>query len=253
MPSATCTRNCSIAAAVLGLVVWIFTAGFGDLRWFEGLFLALVGAGLFWIFLKWLVCDGAPAEDGSAWHPGAPAPAAAATSDVTPRGLASEAAMGFLGSAEGAEPHPVTPGGDAQVASNGKRSESTRNDIYGSANAPADEAPKPEPKAEEAKPAAKKPAPKAEKPAPKADAEPDDLKQIKGVGPKLEETLHENGVTRFDQIAAWTDEDVDRFAEIIGRMGSRIRSDDWVEQAKVLAAGGETEFSKRVEEGDVYE
>ena len=32
----------------------------------------------------------------------------------------------------------------------------------------------------------------------------------------------------------------------------RVSRDDWVEQAKILAAGGETEFSKRVEDGDVY-
>ena len=35
-------------------------------------------------------------------------------------------------------------------------------------------------------------------------------------------------------------------------MGTRIRSEDWVDQAKVLASGGETEFSARVEKGDVY-
>ena len=57
---------------------------------------------------------------------------------------------------------------------------------------------------------------------------------------------------RFDQIAAWDDGDIDHYAELIGRMGGRIRSDDWVGQARTLAAGGETEFSKRVEEGGVY-
>lgn len=67
-------------------------------------------------------------------------------------------------------------------------------------------------------------------------AEPDDLKRIKGIGPKLEEVLHAGGVTRFAQIAAWDDAEIDRFAELIGRMGSRIRSDDWVGQARDLAA-----------------
>lgn len=83
-------------------------------------------------------------------------------------------------------------------------------------------------------------------------AEPDDLKLIKGVGPKLEELLHENGVTQFSQIAAWDDAQVDHFAEVLGRMGGRIRSDDWVAQAQTLASGGETEFSARVEKGEVY-
>ncbi|SDD22651.1 Predicted 5' DNA nuclease, flap endonuclease-1-like, helix-3-turn-helix (H3TH) domain [Paracoccus isoporae] len=81
---------------------------------------------------------------------------------------------------------------------------------------------------------------------------PDDLKEIKGVGPQLEKLLHENGVTSFAQIAGWAESDIDRFAELIGRMGGRIRSDDWVAQAKVLAAGGETEFSRRVDKGEVY-
>lgn len=43
-------------------------------------------------------------------------------------------------------------------------------------------------------------------------------------------------MTRFAQIAAWDDAEIDRFAELIGRMGSRIRSDDWVGQARDLAA-----------------
>ncbi|TRW97333.1 hypothetical protein FNJ84_07385 [Paracoccus sp. M683] len=85
-----------------------------------------------------------------------------------------------------------------------------------------------------------------------ATIEADDLKQIKGVGPKLEALLHDNGVTRFAQIAAWTDAEVDRFADLIGSMGGRIRSDDWIGQARTLASGGETEFSQRVEKGDVY-
>ena len=65
----------------------------------------------------------------------------------------------------------------------------------------------------------------------------DELQRIRGVGPKLEALLNENGVTRFDQIAAWDDARVDHFADLIGRMGGRIRSDDWVGQARDLAAG----------------
>lgn len=83
-------------------------------------------------------------------------------------------------------------------------------------------------------------------------AGPDDLKEIKGVGPALEELLHENGVTSFAQIASWGESDIDHYAELIGRMGGRIRSDDWVSQAKVLAKGGSTEFSRRVDKGEVY-
>ncbi|WBU63190.1 hypothetical protein [Paracoccus aerodenitrificans] len=102
-----------------------------------------------------------------------------------------------------------------------------------------------------AKSAKKKSAKKVEAASPAA-ASSDDLKEIKGIGPQLEGVLHENGVTSFSQIAGWSDADIDHFAGLIGRMGGRIRSDDWVEQARILAAGGETEFSKRVDKGEVY-
>lgn len=84
------------------------------------------------------------------------------------------------------------------------------------------------------------------------EAAPDDLKEIKGVGPALESLLHENGVTRFAQIAAWGDAEIDDFAAKIGRNGGRIRNDDWIGQARTLAQGGETEFSRRVDKGEVY-
>jgi NADH-quinone oxidoreductase subunit E len=80
---------------------------------------------------------------------------------------------------------------------------------------------------------------------------PDDLKQLSGVGPALEKKLHAAGVTTFAQIAAWTQAEVAAMDEQMGFRG-RIERDGWVAQAKILAAGGETEFSKRVEDGEVY-
>jgi len=82
--------------------------------------------------------------------------------------------------------------------------------------------------------------------------QPDDLKQIKGVGPKLEQMLNGMGFYHFDQIAAWDDEEVAWVDGNIKGFKGRVSRDGWVEQAKVLAAGGETEFSKRVGDGDVY-
>jgi len=80
----------------------------------------------------------------------------------------------------------------------------------------------------------------------------DNLKEIKGVGPKLESLLHEMGFYHFDQIASWgADELAWMDANLKGFKG-RASRDNWVEQAKILAAGGETEFSKRVEDGGVY-
>ena len=76
----------------------------------------------------------------------------------------------------------------------------------------------------------------------------DDLRRLKGVGPKLVSVLHENGVTRFSQIAAWSDEDIDRIDAKLGRFQGRVRRDDWVRQAEYLAkddvAGYEAQFGK---------
>lgn len=80
----------------------------------------------------------------------------------------------------------------------------------------------------------------------------DDLRRIKGVGPKLAETLHEMGFYHFDQIAAWTAEEVAWVDQNLKGFKGRVSRDNWVEQARQLATGEETEFSKRVDKGDVY-
>ncbi len=103
-------------------------------------------------------------------------------------------------------------------------------------------------KVEAEKPKAKKPAAKKASAAGGAD----DLKQLKGVGPALEKKLHDNGVTTFAQIAAWNAEDIADMDDKLSFKG-RIERDGWVDQAKLLAAGEETEFSKKVAKGDVYE
>ena len=80
----------------------------------------------------------------------------------------------------------------------------------------------------------------------------DNLKEIKGVGPKLENTLHEMGIYHFDQIAGWSAAEVAWMDGNLKGFKGRVSRDGWVEQAKILASGGETEFSKRVDKGGVY-
>ena len=130
------------------------------------------------------------------------------------------------------------------------------------------------PAAKAAKPASK-PAAKAAKPASKAPAKAaavaaptgkpkkprilkaprksgaDDLKQLKGVGPKLEQTLNTLGFWHFDQVAKWGPDEIMWVDDNLSFKG-RIERDGWVEQAKTLAEGGETAFSKKVKKGDVY-
>lgn len=78
-----------------------------------------------------------------------------------------------------------------------------------------------------------------------AAGEADDLRKIKGVGPKLVTLLASLGVTRFAQIAAWTDADIDRMDAQLGTFAGRIRRDNWIEQAKFLATGDVAGFEGR--------
>lgn len=84
------------------------------------------------------------------------------------------------------------------------------------------------------------------------DGKADDLKQIKGIGAKMEALCNRLGFWHFDQIAAWSADEVAWVDANLEGFKGRVTRDTWVEQARVLASGGETEFSKRVEDGDVY-
>lgn len=80
----------------------------------------------------------------------------------------------------------------------------------------------------------------------------DNLKEIKGIGPKLEILCNKLGFYHFDQIAGWSADEVAWVDANLEGFKGRVTRDEWVAQAKILAQGGETEFSKRVDDGDVY-
>ncbi|RED13794.1 NADH:ubiquinone oxidoreductase [Pontivivens insulae] len=120
------------------------------------------------------------------------------------------------------------------------------------------EAPAPRAAEEEVAPVAEAaPAPVVEEPAPAVDAETvaemsdadrpealteareggaDDLKRIKGVGPKMEALLNSMGFYHFDQIAAWTDREVAWVDDNLEGFKGRVTRDEWVAQAKQFAA-----------------
>jgi len=79
-----------------------------------------------------------------------------------------------------------------------------------------------------------------------------DLKRIKGIGSKVEKELKRLGITSYEQIAAWSNKDVEKL-QLRARKTLRLGEGDenWITQAGILARGGETEFSKRVDEGKV--
>ena len=224
MERAECSRNNWIVAAIAGVVVLLFVSGIGDLHWLAGLFLGAVTFALFGAMLIWLNCAEAPqlfvgqdAATGTDWQ--------REMMDRQPESLLVGGALG----PDLAAQMPIMAGA-----------------MPAGAPVPGVEAVKPAPArtvSRPAKPAAKK----------KTDPAPsDDLMRIKGIGPKLSDWLHENGVTRYAQIAEWDAATVADYAHRLGRMGNRIEADDWVGQARLLAAGGETEFSHRVDDGEVY-
>lgn len=71
----------------------------------------------------------------------------------------------------------------------------------------------------------------------------DDLKLISGVGPKIEQTLHELGIFTFKQVAAWKKAERDWVDGYLSFHG-RIEREDWMKQAKALAKGGVEEYIK---------
>jgi len=69
-----------------------------------------------------------------------------------------------------------------------------------------------------------------------ADAAPDDLKEIKGVGPVLEGTLHDLNIKTFAQIAAFDEDDIALVTAALSGFKDRVERDDWVGQAAQLHA-----------------
>lgn len=84
----------------------------------------------------------------------------------------------------------------------------------------------------------------ARAPAPKVSSH-DDLRQIKGIGPKLVGILAQEGVTTFAQIAAWTDSDIAEIDSRLGRFKGRIERDQWVEQAKLLISDDKEAYARK--------
>ncbi len=128
------------------------------------------------------------------------------------------------------------------------RQQGSMNVDLGASENPVEEARAQTPASEPAVEAAPEPAPEAEpEPVPEAapaaseaalfetpEGEPDDLKKISGVGPVLEGKLHDLGITKYAQVAAFTPEQIRQVDERLSFKG-RIERDDWISQAKELA------------------
>lgn len=251
--SAECRRNSWWVAIAGGALVMLMLWLVAKYAFFPALLIGGVFAAVLGFFLVWAFCSGT--EEGQAGEAAAPvAPGTESTPARSPQRVAV--------------PEPAAPAA-ALVNSPDAVADAVPS------KAPAKPAAAKKAAAAAKKPAKAKSAPKTSATAAGLDAalakskdgpvpdapelldaprggKADDLKRIKGVGPKLEKLLNEVGVWHFDQIASWKAKDIAHVDEKMVGFHGRITRDEWVKQAKVLAKGGETEFSKRVTKGGVY-
>ncbi len=78
----------------------------------------------------------------------------------------------------------------------------------------------------------------------------EDLKRIRGVGVLVEDALNAEGILRYEQIARWGPQEIERIARALG-LGRRIIKERWVDQARALAGRGATSFSLKYDRGEV--
>lgn len=80
----------------------------------------------------------------------------------------------------------------------------------------------------------------------------DDLKLIKGIGPKLETMVNSMGFFHFDQIAKWGQDELAWVDQNLEGFKGRASRDNWVDQAQKLARGEDTEFSAKASKDGRY-
>ena len=78
----------------------------------------------------------------------------------------------------------------------------------------------------------------------------DNLQRIKGIGKVNEGKMNDLGIYHFSQISDWTPAQI-RWVGTYLAFAGRIEREDWIGQAQTLASGGETDFAKRVDKGEV--
>jgi predicted flap endonuclease-1-like 5' DNA nuclease len=72
----------------------------------------------------------------------------------------------------------------------------------------------------------------------------DDLTRIRAIDADTAKRLRTQGVLKFSDIARWTPGDVARISQSLGFAG-RVERENWIEQASILAKGGEAAIKPR--------
>ncbi|MDX4058968.1 hypothetical protein Q6A89_00395 [Aliarcobacter skirrowii] len=85
-----------------------------------------------------------------------------------------------------------------------------------------------------------------------ASTKKDSFIKIKGINEDLEKRLYDLGIYQYDQIATWTSKNCD-WVESFLQLPGYIRSNQWVEQAKILKTGRETSYSQKLLDEEVSE
>lgn len=220
----SCQIGCWALAAGIGLVVFVGILVFGDMGWLGAIFLSGLAFGVSGALLSLFVCKPLPPL-GSVTVGGdavsAPSSSAASSSQ-------SAAAPASGSTSSEAEASPLKPSthlaGEAELAA--------RKGTW---------------KYESGAPDASSPSKAATDAQDVVGTQPeslegprggvaDDLKRIKGVGPKLEKLCNSMGFYHFEQIANWTASDVAWVDENLEGFKGRVSRDEWVKQAKTLAA-----------------
>lgn len=201
------TRStCHLTGAIAGLLVFLSLGLFGQSGLIAALVLGVIAGAVLSAVLVWLICEGVTAMDGSHWVTETARPAVGlgvGRAEV----VAAQPRVAVV--AVAAVDAGMAPSGDAQVAHDRTAPVAEpEGGIYGR-------------RAVAVQPA-------------------EDLTRITGIGPKVAASLNEAGVTRFAQIAGWDEDAIDAMAAQIGRGAGLIRRDDWVGQARALAAEVET-------------
>jgi predicted flap endonuclease-1-like 5' DNA nuclease len=234
--NSACQMGCWAMAAVAGLLTFVMLLTVGGYTFMPAAFVGAIAFILLGLLFGWLFCTPLPSavdrsatgSTSAAATSGSTAPSAGATASVA---AGASAAVASTSSASDADKAAADKAAADKAAADAASGEDYDGDgVREGAN-------------EGTKPATLSTA---------REGGADDLKRIKGIGPKLEKLCNTKGFFHFDQIAAWTPDEMAWVNANLEGFKGRATRDKWIEQAKLLASGAETEFSKRVDKGSVY-
>ena len=73
----------------------------------------------------------------------------------------------------------------------------------------------------------------------------DNLKKIKGIDEDIENELFKLGIYHFEQISIWSTKNAEWIENFLN-LPNYVRANQWVDQAKILKTGRETNYSQKL-------